>query len=234
MYDRAVSLEHLCELSRPFFPGCIFSILPNISLESITKRSKGAKRVNFFTNQIQYSTEKIVYYLKKMKRKERRHDSRELFCMAVTMVDIYPPGPWSFVYGIAHMNDGIGLFSFARLDPRFSDVETTDPLTDIERTLTLKRAVSVFVHEVTHLFGIEHCVYYLCMMNGAEHAEEMDRQPLYLCPICLRKMFIACGCDPKIYNITRIYANIFRVFERFKFKDESEWYRHRLELLQAT
>src|SRR5262245_27685406 len=28
----------------------------------------------------------------------------------------------------------------------------------------------------------------LCMMAGSNHQEEKDRRPLYLCPVCLRKL----------------------------------------------
>ena len=34
------------------------------------------------------------------------------------------------------------------------------------------RACKVMVHEVCHMFGIKHCVYFHCLMNGSNHDEE--------------------------------------------------------------
>lgn len=44
------------------------------------------------------------------------------------------------------------------------------------------------VHEIGHLFGMKHCVFHLCIMNGCNHYEEFDSKPLYMCVICLRKL----------------------------------------------
>ena len=43
-------------------------------------------------------------------------------------------------------------------------------------------------HEITHMFGVRHCVHYKCLMNGSNHLEEAEKKPLYLCVICLRKL----------------------------------------------
>lgn len=44
------------------------------------------------------------------------------------------------------------------------------------------------VHEIGHLFGMKHCVFYLCIMNGCNNFEEFDSKPLYMCPVCIRKL----------------------------------------------
>ena len=54
--------------------------------------------------------------------------------------------------------------------------------------LLLRRCLHVVAHELGHLFGINHCVYYSCTMNGANSLAETDRQPLRLCPIDLKKL----------------------------------------------
>ena len=38
------------------------------------------------------------------------------------------------------------------------------------------------------MFGLKHCVYFTCLMNGSNHAEESDCKLTFLCPVCLRKM----------------------------------------------
>jgi len=41
----------------------------------------------------------------------------------------------------------------------------------------MKRALKIVTHEFCHMFGMRHCVYYHCLMNGAMEAEEEDKKP---------------------------------------------------------
>lgn len=43
-------------------------------------------------------------------------------------------------------------------------------------------------HEMMHIFGIDHCVAYECIMKGTGHLVEDFSAPLQLCPVDLRKM----------------------------------------------
>ena len=49
------------------------------------------------------------------------------------------------------------------------------------------------VHEIGHMFGIKHCIYYDCAMNGSNSYDESLGQSRYLCPVCLRKLSTAIG-----------------------------------------
>ena len=183
---------------------------------------------------MQYSAEDIIEHLTRVRRRERKNDRRELFCIAVTMVDIYPEPGWNFVFGLASEEDGIGVYSFARLDPLFP-IETTPPAcAEEERLLILKRGTGVFIHEIIHLFGLDHCIYYLCMMNGGETLEEIDGQPLYLCPICLRKMYSVFDEAKKPFNVVQMYTEIVDLCRRFGFTDEMVWYENRLRILRTA
>lgn len=42
-------------------------------------------------------------------------------------------------------------------------------------------------HELGHCFGMDHCVYYACVMQGTASIAEDCRQPPYLCPVCATK-----------------------------------------------
>ncbi|CAF3383055.1 unnamed protein product [Rotaria socialis] len=230
-HPRVPSLKNISEFSSHFFPGCRLETLPQIDFTDLPKHSRAGQRIDPYTKKPQYSATLIIDHLKKMKRRQRKNDTEELFCIGVTMADIYPDSSWNFVYGLASTIDGIAIYSFARLDPSFPDIESVGPCTEQERILILKRAISVCVHEIIHLFGLKHCVYYLCLMNGAETEVEMDGQPLYLCPICLRKMYTATGKDRKIFNVVETYHDILDVCQKFHFKDEAAWYENRLNLL---
>ncbi|CAF3917988.1 unnamed protein product [Rotaria magnacalcarata] len=230
-HGKVPSLENISEFSSHFFPGCRLETLPQIDFTDLPKNSRMGQRIDTYTKKPQYSATLIIDHLKKMKRRQRKNDTEELFCIGVTMADIYPYSSWNFVYGLASTIDGIAIYSFARLDPSFPDIELVGPCTEQERILILKRAISVFVHEIIHLFGIKHCIYYLCLMNGAETEVEMDGQPLYLCPICLRKMYTATGKDRKIFNPVETYHDILDACQKFHFKDEAAWYENRLNIL---
>ena len=43
-------------------------------------------------------------------------------------------------------------------------------------------------HELCHVFGMTHCPYFECLMNGSNLVNEADQKPFLLCPICLRKL----------------------------------------------
>ena len=53
-------------------------------------------------------------------------------------------------------------------------------------------------HEITHMFGIKHCIYYECLMNGVMSAQEQMRKiNNTLCPICLKKLKINIKFDTR-------------------------------------
>ena len=52
------------------------------------------------------------------------------------------------------------------------------------------------MHETGHMFGIRHCIAYECGMNGSNHSDERDRQPLEFCPECQAKLWWTLGLDP--------------------------------------
>ncbi|TVY48475.1 Archaemetzincin [Lachnellula occidentalis] len=63
--------------------------------------------------------------------------------------------------------------------------------------LWLARACRTAAHELGHCFGIAHCVYYACSMQGTASIIEDARQPMYLCPIDLAKVLNATGANVK-------------------------------------
>ena len=48
-------------------------------------------------------------------------------------------------------------------------------------------------HELGHCFGMDHCVYYACLMQSTASLAEDVRQPPYLCPVDLAKLLRATG-----------------------------------------
>ncbi len=46
----------------------------------------------------------------------------------------------------------------------------------------------MLTHEVCHLVGMHHCTFFACLMNESSNVSQAQNQPLFLCPVCLRKL----------------------------------------------
>ncbi|CAF4036382.1 unnamed protein product, partial [Rotaria sordida] len=222
-HPRVIPLNVIIEFVRIFFPGCEVELLSTIDFsKSMKYRENDGIR--------QYRTGSFYKYLSQTRHK--RDAKRELLCVAVTMADICIGKIWDWVYGQARIIDGVGVYSFARLDPLFPaspHILLSTPLTNEHRIIMLRRCVKVLLHELNHLFGLKHCIYYICLMNGANNEIEMDRQPLYLCPVCLRKLYSTLQ-----FNVRDMYENFIALCEKYGLEEERIWYQKRLDCIQDT
>jgi len=145
----------------------------------------------------------------------------DAFCLlGITMEDLYPEPSWNFVFGQASLRERVGVYSFARYDPVFYG-EPRGP--DHARTL-LRRSCKVLAHETGHMFGLAHCLWYHCVLNGSNHLAESDARPLHECPVDLRKLQWSIGFD-----VPHRYARLYRFYQKAGFADEAAWTRMRLE-----
>ncbi len=80
------------------------------------------------------------------------------------------------------------------------------------------------VHEIGHVFGLPHCIDYLCVMNGSNSLDESDRQPLHLCPGCRRKLEWNRGFDIKAR-----YRRLRAFYDRHGLAREAVWAAARLK-----
>jgi archaemetzincin len=159
-----------------------------------------------------------------------------LCTIALTMSDLYQEKPDLFVAGMAAGNHRVGVFSFCRYDPsiKFSSefwheiTYTKDNwLPEEKKKMILVRSCRLLVHEILHILGFSHCIYYECCMNGSGHLEEDFRQPMFLCPVDLHKLAHLCGL-----NIVERYHKLRTFFEKFDLGNEVEWIDERLELIK--
>src|SRR5208337_989956 len=81
--------------------------------------------------------------------------------------------------------------SFARYDPAFYGEQRGKDY----QIILLRRSCKVLAHETAHMFGLAHCIYFRCLMNGSNHLAESDARPMHLCPVCLRKLQTSVGFD---------------------------------------
>ncbi len=142
------------------------------------------------------------------------------YCIVgVTMQDLYPKASWNFVFGQASLRDRVGVYSFARYDPQFEGKQRTPEA----KTLLMSRSCGVLVHETSHMFGMQHCTYFECVVNGSNSLAESDGQPLHLCPVCLRKLQHSVGFD-----VVDRYRRLRDVYRRIGLDDEADWINRRL------
>ena len=150
----------------------------------------------------------------------------DAFCMlGVTMTDLYPDPSWNFVFGEASLRDRVGVYSFARYDPAFYGEARNEGY----QKLLLKRSLRVLSHETAHMFGLQHCIYYRCVMNGSNHLEESDSRPLHLCPVCLRKLHYSMGFD-----VVDRYKGLLQFYAKVGLTEEMQWVSKRLESLRLN
>uniref|UniRef100_UPI0016597721 archaemetzincin-2 n=1 Tax=Halichoerus grypus TaxID=9711 RepID=UPI0016597721 len=206
-------LKGYCEA---FFYGLTVKLLEPVPV-SVTRCSF---RINDNTQNLQIHAGHILRFLKRKK-------PRDAFCIVgITMIDLYPRDSWNFVFGQASLTDGVGIFSFARYGSDFyssryegkvnklqkvssSDYSVFDNYYIPEVTsVLLLRSCKTLTHEIGHIFGLRHCQWLACLMQGSNHLEEADRRPLNLCPICLRKLRCAVG-----FNIRERYQALVKWIE---------------------
>jgi archaemetzincin len=169
---------------------------------------------NPYTGNRQILTTDILTMLKKRL-------AQNAFCaLAITMEDLYPDPSWNFVFGQASYQDRVGVFSFARYNPAFYGEKPG--MNDQE--ILLRRSCEVLAHEAGHMFQMNHCVFFKCLMNGSNHLQESDARPLALCPVCLRKLQFTIGFD-----VVDRYRGLLAFYDRVGFAQEASWVSDRLK-----
>ena len=205
----APPLDSLREYSAAYF-ALEVRVLPSLSLDQqdITTRR------NPTTGNRQLLTTDILTALKK-------RIAADAFCLlGITMEDLYPEPSWNFVFGQASLRERVGVYSFARYDPKFyGELRGRD----WGKTL-LRRSCRVLAHEAGHMFGLAHCIYFRCVFNGSNHLNESDARPMHECPVDLRKLHYSIGFD-----VPQRYANLYRFYRIAGFEEEASWTRRKLE-----
>jgi archaemetzincin len=198
--DHAPPLAALEQFTADYFQLPV-RVLPQRALEDLRLTT----RRNPHTGQEQVLTDDLLAEL-------RGTLPEDAYCLlGITMVDLYPGDEWNFVFGQALLHGRVGVYSFAR---HVSD----DPV------VTLRRGLKILAHETGHMFSIEHCIHYECVMNGSNHLDEADSQPMHLCPVCLRKLHHAVGFDPN-----ERYEALGARYATFGMHPEARWIRETLQ-----
>lgn len=209
-------VQWLRDYCQAFFHGLSVKLLP-----AVTVAETGCSfRINSNSHNLQILTGDLLRFLGNRK-------PNDAFCIVgITMIDLYPKESWNFVFGQASLINGMGVFSFARYDEHFYSrsyagrLKKQPKIKDGDYSVfdgyytppisgsLLLRSCKTVTHEIGHMFGLRHCQWLSCVMQGSNHLEESDRRPLDLCPVCLRKLQSAIG-----FNIADRYKALIRWME---------------------
>jgi len=141
----------------------------------------------------------------------------DAFCiLGITMEDLYPAPSWNYVFGQASLDERVGVYSFARYGGGTKE-------------LMLRRSCKVLAHETCHMFGIAHCVWFRCVVNGSNHLAETDARPMHLCPVDLRKLQRAAGFD-----VVERYRRLHAFCVEAGLEDEAKWLEGRLKTISPV
>jgi archaemetzincin len=99
------------------------------------------------------------------------------YCTLIwTDVDLYPY-TWfrnfRFIFGEANYGTRVGVFSCYRLDERNYSADSND---EIGGDALFGRSLKVIVHEIGHMFNIDHCIDWNCVMCGINGVSELERK----------------------------------------------------------
>ncbi|MGH9158888.1 MAG: archaemetzincin [Vicinamibacteraceae bacterium] len=191
------------------FFGLDVQLLPPLCIDGII-----TTRRNRFTGVLQLKTRDILPLL-------ASHAPPDGCVLAVTAHDLYAHDTWRFVFGEAIVDERVGVIGLARYDPRFYD-KPSDPV------LLLCRSCKVLAHEVGHMLGMLHCVFFSCLMNGSNSLAESDGRPLHLCPVDLRKLQWLLGFD-----IVERYRHLLAFWRDVGVTAEVHWIERRLEIIEG-
>ncbi|XP_045215543.2 archaemetzincin-2-like [Mercenaria mercenaria] len=193
-----------------------------------TKHHQLTSRFNAETKHIQVCVDSNLMQLRNL-------IPEDAICMiGLTMLDLYGDDSDLFVAGMAAGNQRVAIFSLYRYDPCLSfstehwfQIQEDHDIPQKERQrVTLQRGCKLLVHEICHLLGIDHCIYYDCCMNGSGHLSEDFRQPMHLCPVDLRKLYTLVG-----FNVVGRYRLLHQYYKNHGFKEEEKWVQKRLKFI---
>ena len=110
------------------------------------------------------------------------------------------------VQRLARLKQRVGVFSFFRHqlnEPECEFLHGSLQRQPGDEDRLLRYAFQLLSHELGHTFGLNHCVYFSCVMQGFNSLEEAQRRIPDLCPVCLRKLLWCSGAESQAGVVAR-------------------------------
>ena len=100
--------------------------------------------------------------------------------LGVVDLDLYAPG-LNFIFGLADYRTKRAVIALPRLRQSFYGSRD-------DRELFLSRAAKEAVHELGHLYGLDHCQDRRCVMAFSNSLADTDYKKQDFCPRCAKKL----------------------------------------------
>merc|ERR1712062_656027 len=158
--------------------------------------------------------------------------------ISFTDVDLFTErlSNFCFGYGIPALG---GVQSIARFMPQWTGEKYNDE--KVFESKMMLRVFKIATHEIGHMFGHMHCIYYNCLMMGTNGLWQTDQNPIYFCPVCYRKLYKCLGFDHvKRYKALSEMCEEFGLAWMEKQEDEPghksvwEWFKKRYDDLSKS
>ena len=161
----------------------------------------------------QYNAEDLIEHVLTPQRSDDA-----LAVMGLATQDLYSETvDWASVAHVSRTGRGLAVVSLARTFPEFFRKESTAD--GIYRNVRLTFGMAA--DAACRMIGLTPCRKYYCVMNQARRAS--TREPLHLCPDCLRKLRWTLGFD-----LLDRYEGLGRFYKETGLPVEATWVRRRL------
>jgi len=212
--DETLPVDKIADYSRAFFDRDIV-VLPPLALARPTGRAARAKLlgrdVTYRTHcdasdkpmpHGQFSAPDLLRVLSN-RRVQIPGLPKDYRCLlGITMSDVFIGHDDDFTQGLAQMggSSGVGIFSFLRYTAKFEAKKAGGPgkagKPAAPRPCRLANlGAKTAVHEILHVYGLGHCTFAYCLMNGSGHLFEDYDIPHTLCAVCTAKLKVVLGPD---------------------------------------
>ncbi len=127
-----------------------------------------------------FNRKRRQYYSPKILSEINKTRKGEEILLGVVDIDLYVEG-LNFIFGQASVKERVGIISLFRLHPEFYRKER-------DEELFLRRTLTEAVHELGHIFGLNHCPNPSCVMFFSNSIFDTDRKGYKFCPKCQKKL----------------------------------------------
>ena len=141
-----------------------------------------------------------------------------LTVLGITAYNIFSPAlPEDTIMGLS-CGDGASVVSLTEcFDNKIKDI-------NIRNNSAFFEMAKTSLHELSHTFGVDHCVDYHCIMNSL-YVKESYKNPIYFCPICLYKLYV--GLNLKL---EKRFNDLYQFYEKHGMKESAIWVKNRINL----
>jgi archaemetzincin len=141
---------------------------------------------------------------------------RCLRVIGVADADLFVRGR-TFVFGYAHLTDGMAIYSVTRLRESFYG-------RDEDLSQLAERVRRAAVHELGHTFGSPHCGDGGCVMHPVSHVDTLDALSTAYCASCRER--VARGLDTPPWSARGRWDRGLAFLRRRDFMRAAEWLTH--------